>query len=240
MRTEIKQQAFVLHSRPFRETSLLVTFFTEERGKQNAIIRGVRSSSKLARAKQAWLQPFQRLTISWVEKKVASSDLVTIHLLEPSNTRFPLMGEANFCGLYLNELLYRMLYPAVISLDLFKHYQQALFDLSKSSNRQQQSWGLRVFEYQLLSDLGVGLDLLSDSHGNEIDENKSYLFNLEQGFVVEFNEDKIGISGQCLIKFANHDYSTDCLSALKKLFRFILSYYLGDKPIKTRLLFKEF
>ncbi len=237
MATELEQSAFVLHSRPYRETSLLVTFFTEDQGKQNAIIKGVKGASKLARAKQAWLQPFQSLNISWLDRKT-HSDLINIRLLEPGKIWFPLMGDGNICGLYLNELLYRMLYPSVVSSDLFKHYQQALYELSKSETRLQQAWILRVFEYHLLNDLGTGIELTQDAFGQTIQAETIYTFYLEQGLVpIDNNQEAMVVSGKCLLNFVKDDYTEACLGELKHLFRFILSFYLGNKPIQTRALF---
>jgi len=236
MAKEIQQNAFVLHSRSFRETSLLVTFFTENNGKINAIVKGVRSSSKIARVKQAWLQPFQALNISWVEKNNPSSELINLRLLEPTTLRFPLVGDANICGLYVNELLYRLLFQSVASPALFPQYQQTLFELAKTENRRQQAWVLRQFEYALLLELGVAMDMTLDSKHQPILADCDYQFVLEVGFVRSENVSNL-ISGDVLQQFSQQKYSESSLPALKYLFRFVLSHYLGSKPINTRNLF---
>jgi len=236
MAIENKRNAFVLHSRPFRETSLLVTFLTEDKGKVNAVVKGVRSNSKTARVKQAWLQPFQKLTISWLEKNNSSSDLVNLHLLEPCHVRFPLDGEASICGLYVNEVLYRLLYQSVDCLSLYSHYEQTLLDLAKTKNRQQLAWVLRQFEYALLLELGVAMDMEFDINQEPICENEYYHFALEQGFF-KVNNLPNQISGKILRQFIQQKYSEQSLPALKYLFRFVLAHYLGNKPINTRNLF---
>ncbi len=237
MAIEIQQTAFVLHRRPFRETSLLVTFFTENKGKINAIVKGVRSSAKTARVKQAWLQPFQTLNISWVEKNRPTSDLVNLRLLEPTTLRFPLTGDANICGLYVNELLYRLLFQSVASPDLFSQYQRTLLELAKTENRQQQAWALRQFEYALLLEMGVAMDMDLDSNHQPVQAECFYQFVLEVGFV-KSESDKGHVSGEVLHAFRQQKYSEAALPVLKYLFRFVLSHYLGDKPIHTRKLFK--
>ncbi|MDX1795465.1 MAG: DNA repair protein RecO [Hydrogenovibrio sp.] len=245
MAREVQQLAYVLHRRPYRETSLLVTFLTAERGKQNAIVRGVRSSSKTARVKQAWLQPFQSLNVSWSEKPNQQSDLVTLRLLEPAKVRFPLMGEANICGLYLNELLYRLLYPTIVSESLFHTYQQTLYDLAKAEGRNRQAWILRQFEFSLLTELGYGFDLEKDSNGVAICPEGRYVFLPEYGFVEqttpaagELEADRC-IDGRCLVDFLNQTYSEACLPSMKRLFRQVLASHLGDKPIQARALFQH-
>lgn len=245
MAREVQQLAYVLHRRPYRETSLLVTFLTADRGKQNAVVRGVRSSSKTARVKQAWLQPFQSLNVSWMERPNQQSDLVTLRLLEPAKARFPLMGEANICGLYLNELLYRLLYPTIVSEALFQTYQQTLYDLARAEGRNRQAWILRQFEFTLLTELGYGFDLERDSQGEAIRAEREYVFLPEYGFVhhlaaagAETEVDRT-INGNCLIGFLNQDYSEACLPSMKRLFRQVLTLHLGDKPIQTRALFQH-
>ncbi len=241
MAAQVEQLAFVLHRRPYRETSLLVTFFTEQSGKQNAIIKGVRSASKAAQAKQAWLQPFQGVQIRWREKALVAQDLITLYHFEPASMRFPLMGERNLCGLYLNELLYRVLYPSIESSALFQAYQQALYDLAIAPSRNAQAWALRQFEYALLTELGVALDLYQDYYDSPISAEKRYLFHLELGLFPEpFTQTTEGviISGRCLQQFANQQYCEACLKEWKTLFRYCLAPFLGKQPIQARALFQ--
>ncbi len=235
MAVEIKQKAFVLHSRPYRETSLLVTFFTEDKGKLNSIVKGVKSNSKAAKLKNAWLQPFQELNLSWLEKNKAF-DLINLRLLEPTNVRFPLFADASICGLYVNELLYRLLFQSVASPVLYKQYQQVLFELAKTKNRQQQAWVLRKFEYNLLVDLGIAINMEFDAVNKLICADSNYQFVLEVGFI-KVEKHNSQISGKILQDFIEQKYNEDCLPALKYLFRFVLSHYLGNKPINTRNLF---
>lgn len=241
MVAQVEQLAFVLHRRPYRESSLLVTFFTEQYGKQNAVIKGVRSASKSSQAKQAWLQPFQGVQIRWREKTLVTSDLITLYHYEPASTRFPLMGESNLCGLYLNELLYRVLYPSIETLELFQAYQQALYDLAIAESRNDQAWALRQFEFALLSDLGVALDLDVDFYDNPISAEKQYLFHLELGLFPEplsQTSEGLVVSGRCLRHFASRHYCESCLKEWKRLFRYCLAPFLGKAPIQARALFQ--
>lgn len=243
----IEQTGFVLHRRPYRETSFLITLLTADYGKINALVKGVRSASKTAQAKQAWLQPFQQLQLSWIEKNSQKSPgLVNLRQFEPTKVRFPLQGETNICGLYMNELLYRLLYPQVSIEDLYQTYQQALYDLALAQSRAQQAWVLRQFEYQVLMALGVAFTLDLDAYHQLIIAEKTYQFFPEVGAVpierlsVSDTQQGVSVLGKCLLRFANHQFDEACLGQWKVLFRQLLAGYLGEKPIQSRLLFKEF
>lgn len=238
---EIEQSAFVLHSRPYRETSALVTFFTPEYGKINGVVRGVRGRSKTASQKSASIQPFQQVTLQWREKPNQTSDLVSIKQLEMASLRFPLLAEANICGLYVNELLYRLLFPHVANESLFETYQQTLYNLLSAKDRNDQAWSLRQFEFQLLSELGHGLQCDEDIHQQPIQEELEYQFYPQYGAVLSTMDKQrqgVTIQGKCLLSLVNMEFCESCLPQLKRLFRTVLAQYLGDKPIMTRELFK--
>ncbi|BCN93159.1 DNA repair protein RecO [Thiomicrorhabdus immobilis] len=236
----IEQSAFVLHSRPYRETSALVTFFTPEYGKVNGVVRGVRGGRKTASQKTAMLQPFQQLTLQWREKSNSQTDLLSIQQIELANLRFPLQAEANICGLYVNELLYRLLFPQVATEALFDIYQQTLYQLLAAQQRSEQAWSLRQFEFQLLSELGHGLLCDQDVHQQTISAEATYQYYPQYGAVLsacDSQQQGVLIQGECLLALDEMRYCEHCLPQLKRLFRAILALYLGDKPIMTRELF---
>jgi len=239
---EIIQSAYVLHTRAYRETSVIATFLTQEHGKINGVVRGVRGKNRSHRFKNATLQPFQKLSIEWRDKPHVHNDLVTIRAFEPEPLRFFLEGESSFCGLYLNELLYRLLYPRVGVETLFEQYEQGLLNLLKVDSRNEQAWVLRQFELQLLTDLGVSLQFDLDVNKQPIQVNAHYQYYPEMGAYPILDEQSVGngviISGECLLKFSDLTYCETCLSAWKRLLRHVLNLYLGSKPIMTRQLFK--
>ena len=236
---QIQQNAYVLHSRPYKETSALVTFLTPDYGKINAVVRGVRGGRKPSAQKMAMLQPFQQVLLEWRERNSAS-DLISVQQIEMGSLRFPLHGEANICGLYLNELLYRLLFPQVAIETLMDDYQQALYQLTRSNERNQQAWALRQFEFQLLQLMGEGLQCDSDYYQQPIDAQADYFYYPQQGPVLA-TQDKlrngVAVSGHCLLSLAQNDYDETCLPCLKRLFRQVLALYLGNKPIMARELF---
>ncbi len=240
---DVEQSAFVLHSRAYRETSALVTFFSPDYGKFNGIIRGVRGGRKTASQKSALLQPFQLLTLQWRERANKTSDLVSIYQFERASLYFPLTGEASICGLYLNELLYRLLFSQVGVGTLFEAYQQTLYQLLVAQNRDEQAWSLRQFEYQLLNELGQGIVCNVDLEQQLINPRANYYFYPETGAInIEQDGLKTGvlIQGSSLLALAEQRYCQQSLPDLKRLLRTVLTQYLGEKPIVTRELFKAF
>lgn len=239
---DVCQPAYILHSRPYRETSVIATLLTPDHGKLNAVIKGARSKTKRSASKGAILQPFQKLLVEWREKPNASSDLVSLRAFEADTLRFPLEAESSFCGLYLNEILYRLLYNGVAVDTLFDHYEQALFALLRSENRIEQAWVLRQFEFQLLEAMGLNLNCESDAQHNPIQPDLNYLFYPEMGAYPTSDEEVSGngvlISGECLLKLSRLQFCEQCLPVWKRLLRHVLKLYLGSKPILARQLFR--
>lgn len=238
---EVEQSAYVLHSRPYRETSAIVTFFTPDYGKINGVVKGVRGSSKTSSQRAAAIQPFQKINLQWREKKHATSDLISIRQFESLPMRFPLQSAANVCGLYINELLYRLLFPQVQTETLFETYEQGLYDLLKAQDSKQQAWALRQFEYQLLAEMGHALSTELDTQQQPILDAAKYCYYPNVGAVplqLDSLRQGVVIEGAGLKAMALAEYNEQHLPVLKKLFRMLLAEYLGDKPIKTRELFR--
>lgn len=238
-----QQPAFVLHSRPYRETSLMLTLFTPEFGKLNATVRGLRSGGKGAAQKQAWLQPFQALQMQWRATEHSVNEWIHPQNFEPHGLPIALNGEANLCGLYLNELLYRLLQTCAPMERLFVQYQHTLNTLALAQNRADQAWCLRQFELALLTELGYELDLTQDHHATDLDPSARYAYHPQLGFVrVNPGDTRAALewsmSGECITKLAQNRVCSDCLPAWKQLMRRVLQPHLGLKPLATRQLFK--
>lgn len=222
----VLQPAFVLHTRPFRDTSLLVDLFTVQYGRISAIARGVRSSKSRLRG---LLLPFVPLLVSWSGK----SDLVTLGKVEADNLAYNLSGTNLLSGFYLNELLVRLLTHHDSHPNIFHAYQNTLGNLRNSNDLQ---ITLRLFEKQLLSEVGYGLQLTKDAAGQAIMEHHNYYYEHEHGFIACVNQDRQDVfSGKSLLAL-QHNNLTDVaiLRDTKRLMRSIFNHLLGDKPLKTR------
>lgn len=223
------QSAFILHTRPYRETSLLLDVFSCDYGKVALVAKGVRKSRS---GLNAVLQPFNPLRLSWVGK----TDLQTLTAAELIPPGIFLKGRSLYCGLYLNELLNYFLHRHDPHQNLFSHYAATLVELSENKEIEKT---LRYFELALLDETGFGLHIESDSEeGYSIEPGKRYQYCGGQG-LVESEISVGGIAGSTLINFSQRNLEGPVeLLECKKLMRTVINYHLAGKPLRSRSLFK--
>jgi len=244
----VLQPAYVLHLKPYRDTSALVELITPEHGRMGLVARGIKGpTSKL----RSVVQPFSPILVSWSGR----GELPSLTGAEPQGRALLLKAEALACGLYMNELTMRLTHRAEPQIELFSVYDVSLRQLCTP---QQCEWAglhlqqvLRQFEIKLLQCLGYGL-LLGEEAGNakgkKVRSDLSYDFQLEIGPVVldDPHQEIFGIkvSGKTLLALANnrlHEYRTemDIYKEAKHLLRFVLDRYLGNKPLLSRQLLRR-
>jgi DNA repair protein RecO (recombination protein O) len=222
------QPVYVLHTYPFKETSLVVELFSQQLGRIAAVAKGARRPHS---AMRGMLQSFQILDGAWSGK----NELKTLHSLDWSAGLTLLKGEALMCGFYMNELLLRLLPREDAHEDLFTYYQATLSTLAEDDNL---AITLRRFELKLLQELGYAVPLLADESDAPIDASNTYRYEAEYG-ACEFKATKNGVqlSGKTLLDMARDDYADAATqSQSKQLMRYLLAHYLGDKPLHTRQL----
>lgn len=229
-------RAYLLHSKPFRESSLLSYFFTEQ-GQIKAIARGAR------RPKSHWrssLQAFTPLTISWYGQQ----ELVTLKSAESCGYSPPLLGYALLSGLYMNELLVRLLELQEPLPTLFQVYEHTLQQLPQVDQLEKT---LRYFELTLLQTLGYGLDFITVADSGEyVTAEQFYKVSLETGVCLASAEEITAsgmspcFSGEHLLAIAQADFSNvQVLKSAKRLMRQLIHELLGGKPLNSRLLFSN-
>lgn len=230
MRVE-QQIGFVLHRYPYRETSLLVELFTPEHGRLGAVAKGAR---RMASEWRGTLSPFQTLWLGWSGK----GELATLTHAESAAVPSELAGAGLFCGLYLNELLMRLLPRDDAHAELFALYRVTLAALPDETAREA---ALRIFEKRLLQALGYGLVLDRAVNGDTIDADGAYRYFLERGAVVATAASGgIAIRGTSLLALHEERFATpESLGEAKNLLRQILAHYMGDKPLHARRLFQR-
>lgn len=221
------QPAFVLHRRPYRETSLLVELFTQNQGRVAVVARGIRK----ARSQTAvLLQPFMPIFVSWFGK----GELLTLSQVEANGYVTTLAGKNLRCGFYLNELLLRLLPKQDAHPQLFSFYQQTLVALNEINTEK----ALRLFEKKLLEEIGYGLPFINE---NKFSAESFYRFDLQQGFLPAAGRgNSPGVfSGRILNVLLSEDFEdSQILGEVKTVMRFIFSSLLGGKPIESRQLFE--
>ncbi len=231
------QHGFVLHHRAYRDTSVLLELFTPEFGRVGAVARGVRKEkSRWA----AFLQPFRPLLLSWSGR----GELVTLTGVEEDGpvVSFPMAVAP--CGFYLNEIMLRLLQRHDAHPKLFSSYGDALRSLGEAQGKQAaaQERILRIFEKQLLDELGYGLllDRAADT-GAALQPGQRYCYELERG-PIAYNERSVSVdvSGATLLALGRLDLTdAQCLREAKRLMRTVLAHYLGGKPLHSRELFQR-
>jgi len=220
------QSAYVLHTRPYRETSLLVDFFTVEQGRIRAVARSSRGPKSRFRGV---LQLFVPLQIVWSGK----SDLVSLNGVELEHPPHFLSGQALISGFYLNELLVRLLHPYDPHPRLFHAYRHVLLQLVEGGAVQA---SLRMFEKTVLAEIGYGLRLTADISNAPIEPDAWYDFDPGHGLEkVLAHTQKQLLSGAHLLAIHNNELSDPAvLHTAKQLMRLAIAAQLGDKPIKSR------
>ncbi len=222
------QAAYVLHARPYRDTSLLLDCFTLEHGKVSLVARGARRPGSRSRSST---QAFVPLQLSWSGR----SELKTLGQAEAAAPPVFLQGRTLLCGLYLNELLQRLLQPLDPHPRLYVYYQYALNELLSGQDIE---GALRTFERHLLSEVGYALEL------RDLDAQAVYFLRPEGGLqsVTRMNDaDRPRcFGGQQLLAIGEDDYSEPhTRRAAKRLMRLALDQMLGGKVLRSRELFQR-
>ena len=225
----VLQPAFILHSRPYRDTSFLVELLTADYGRLAIVARGVRSR----RSKSYGLfTPFRPLLISCSGK----GDLHTLQQIESDGLSYDLTGNVMLCGIYLNELLIRLLQRHDHHPNIYHSYQQTLFDLADATKQTEVI--LRLFEKFLLKDLGYGLQLDSTVDHEEVLPDANYLFEYGVGLKKVLTDNPNNFRGQSLVALQNGELVTkEEMRDAKRLLRSVFAILLGNKPLKSRELF---
>ncbi|MEX0738013.1 MAG: DNA repair protein RecO [Pseudohongiella sp.] len=244
------QPAYILHSRPYRDTSLLIDLLTLDYGLLRAVARGVRGR---ASRKRTVMQAFQPLLVSLAGR----GELLNLNQAEHAAPGFHLTGDRLFSAMYLNELLLRLLQAQEAHPQIYRLYQQALVRLQQRGSLEA---GLRSFEFNLLQELGYGWDLHQDvTSGAELAADQCYLFDPEYGYEQVMapagHWPPALFTGEALLAFAaavqcsdpdepgTDDIDSpesaqgDARSAAKRLMRQALRPHLGAKPLLSRTLF---
>ena len=229
MSSEGLQRCFVLHRRPYSESSLILDVFSEEYGRVSIMSKGARS--KRSNLKGA-LQPFTPLLLKWS----GNSSMKTLRQAEPISLGLPLTGIYLYSAMYVNELLGRVLMAEVPMPGLFHDYLHALTELAQADNPEP---ALRRFELALLAALGYGVDFLHCAgSGETIDPSMTYRYRDQKGFIASVRLDNLSFKGDELIAISERRFITkQQLQAAKRFTRIALKPYLGGKPLKSRELF---
>ena len=225
------EPSYVLHSRPYRESSLILEAFSRQHGRVGLVARGARG------AKSRWksmLQPFRPLLLSWTQR----GEMGTLTGADQVASPPTLAGESLFCGIYVNELLIRFLQRSDPHPGLFDDYRGLLGELAATDAPQP---ALRLFELRLLEAAGFALQLEHEHGGGEpIIPGRRYAVMPEAGVVRRDagpEGDEELVSGEALLALRDGVIEAAHQRELKYLMRRLIRYHLGDRPLKSQSLF---
>jgi DNA repair protein RecO (recombination protein O) len=221
------QPAFVLHSYPYKETSLIVDVFSRDHGRVALVAKGAkRPHSKL----RGVLQTFQPLSLGWSGK----SEVRTLTSAEWLGGLLPLEKAALLCGFYLNELLIKFVARDDPHRALFDHYVEAL---NRLAHEETAAIVLRRFELALLKETGFAGDIGIDAESRQaVLPETVYVVDPERGpRPARAADTSPKVSGKTLLDMQRGDYSDAATQTQSKfLMRFLLAHHLGGVPLNTR------
>ncbi|MDQ2994407.1 MAG: DNA repair protein RecO [Pseudomonadota bacterium] len=225
------QPAFVLHARPYRDTSLIVDLMTQSHGRIGAIARGARSQKSRYRG---FLSPFVPIMVAWS----GYSDLVNISEIESFGAPIILMGRPLLAAMYVNELMVRLLHQHDPHSEVFDDYKTLLQQLQQNVAIEPV---LRAFEKNLLQAIGYGFEWHYTADSDQpILANNWYAFTAELGFcskLQQYSGQPI-FSGEHILAIANDAFDDPAvLRSAKQIMRLAMLPRLGKRVIKSRELF---
>ena len=226
------QPAWLLHHRPFRDTSRILDVLSRDHGRLSLVARGSRAAKSKLRG---ILRPFLPLQLSWVIR----SDLGTLTGAEMDGAPIALAGDALLGGYYLNELLLKLLHRHDPQPEVFAAYTQTIERLAGQSEI---ALPLRLFEIELLRILGYALNLDHDTATNTaIRPGERYEYRPERGPVsVGLREGGAVFSGEELIAIREQDFSQPgILEKAGRLTRQVLNHHLDGKELLSRKVMRD-
>ena len=226
------EPAWLLHHRPFRDSSRILDVLSRDHGRLSLVARGSRSAkSKL----KGVLRPFLPLQLSWVIR----TDLGTLTGAEMGGAPILLSGDALLSGYYVNELILSLMHRHDGQPEVFEAYSAAIIALNAEEDV---AATLRRFEFELLRLLGYALNLDHDTEtGQDLINECRYEYRVAQGPVRTSGvEGPMNFSGKELLDVARQDFSNPATARnAARLLRNVIAWHLDGKELKSRKVLKE-
>ena len=216
---------YLLHHRPWRDTSRILEVYTREHGRMTLFARGVRGpTAKLA----AVLQPFQPLLLSFSGRGEAPA----LTGAERAHECAALPAPCLLAAFYMNELLLKLTTRHDPLPELFDHYHATLGQLRGGAPLEP---ALRLFEKRLLEILGYGLDLTHEQSGEPLKPRGCYHFRPGAGLSAADPGSPGALRGQSLLALAAGQLeSAPVLEDARRVLKAALAGCLEGRPLATR------
>ncbi len=249
-------RGYVLHTYPYRETSLILQAWTEKHGRLGLVAKGARRPRSALRS---LLVPFQPLVLAWFGR----GELRTLKTAEPESPATPLAGQSLMSAFYLNELLLKLTHRDDPHEGLFGAYDAAIAELRRLSRHGLRAAGmgtaepgasaardiepvLRRFELRLLQELGYALELAHEvPAGTPIAAERDYWYVVERGPVAVVEGEvapanAVRLRGATLIDLEHGRFEEDgTVAQAKQLMRLLINHSLNGQELATRAMVRE-
>jgi DNA repair protein RecO (recombination protein O) len=221
----LAQQAFVLHARPWRETSLIVELLTLDHGRVGVVARGLNTPKR--HSLKAALQPLQHIRVDYLPR----GELARLIQAEALDVAPALTGDRLMAAFYVNELLLKLTPRNDAAPALFDLYGRVRGEFADAARL---AWNLRRFERDLLDALGVGLPWDQTAEGESVQADRRYRLDPEVGPVPDLRRGGDSISGETLLSLAaDRMPASEGLSELRRALRVVLSAQLGSTGLRS-------
>ncbi len=221
------ERAFLLHHRPWSDTSRILDLMTRSHGRVTLFARGARRPGSPLRAV---LQPFVPLLVSWTGR--ADGGTLTAAECDGAPNRLP--PPQLMSGFYMNELLLQLLPREDCHDRLFDAYASALEQLASGPGQR----ALRVFELVLLEELGYGLELDREAaSGAPLDPDRYYHFQPGRGALAVHDAagDAEAIQGRDLLAVCGGELDQPAaLAAARRILRAAIGHCLEGRGLHSR------
>jgi DNA repair protein RecO (recombination protein O) len=223
---------YILHSRDYRESSLILEVMSREYGRVSLVAKGAKRNKKHQGIN---FNLYQKYLMSWVSR----SELGTLIDVEIASTMNSMSPQQMMTGFYMNEIVLRLLHKHESHPELFDSYDATIFELAADNTDQAL---LRYFEKILLQSLGYGVIFDQDqSTGSPVVAGDNYYYKLDIGPCSDVQANGIVVSGKTLIELNNETLlDNKNKNEAKILLRSLLKQYLGDKPLASRQLYEAY
>ncbi len=226
-RRTLLEPAWLLHHRPWSDSSRILDLITRHRGRVTLFAHGARRPKSPLRAV---LRPFVPLLVSWSGR----ADGGTLTAVEVAARAPALAPGFLLSGYYLNELLLKLLAGEDRHEILFDAYATALGRLAAGEEQP----ALRGFERVLLEELGYGLDLSRDAaSGRRLEADRYYHFEPGRGLLAvrDAAPDPGAVAGRDLLAVARGELGgPDALKAARGVYGAAIAHCLEGRGLASR------
>ncbi|QRN41582.1 MAG: DNA repair protein RecO [Neisseriaceae bacterium] len=229
------QIGYLLNTRPWKESSLLIDIFTQDYGKKILIARGARKATSALRGV---LNPFTPISFSWFGK----NSLLTLHQASWIGGQPMPQGIALLSSWYINELVFKLVPPNDPHPKIFIGLKTSMLALA---NNQDPSSQLRKFEWILLNELGLAPSILVDIYENPIKKNHFYQVKYESNLIPIYSEKPhidhfVTVSGETLININREDYTLEkTRQEAREFFQYLIAQHIPNHQIVSSHILKQ-